>query len=53
MDLIVDCSVRLSFSELSLSAEFKAFVRRQDNCARCQCRLPCDWHTAGHVTQPA
>lgn len=35
------------------AAELKGFVRCQDNCARCQCRLPCDWHMANHVTQPA
>lgn len=38
---------------LSLSAEFKGFARRLDNCAQCLCHLPCDWHMATHVTQPA
>lgn len=29
----------------------EGFVMDPDNCARCQCLSPCDWHMAAHVTQ--
>lgn len=31
----------------------RGFVWCQNNCARCPCHLPCDWHMVSHVTQAA